>query len=236
MTIAPHEEYAQLMSGCEKGHFLFNPQELSKCHPGAIGFFDEYGDFQKLLDASDPKFQAKGNFKKWDYTLEREESKERPAWNPKVSESESEHSFGFDAGLSGALTAAPVDLSADAKNKWGKTGMAALVTGDVVVNDGVDVPGANAFKNWANANAEALRKGNFGSEVNDCGLWLITKTYSTRKCSTKLQSAHHRDTGGGVGAGATGIAKGGANGSSAVKSNSNGGTDIDATEVCLLAP
>ncbi|RJE21435.1 hypothetical protein PHISCL_06216 [Aspergillus sclerotialis] len=229
MTITPHEEYAELMKGCDKGHFLLRPQPLSKCHPGAIGFFDQYGEFVKITDASEPGLPTKNDFTKCDFSLEREPSREE-TWSIRTSGSEAEHSFGLDAGVSGALSAAPVDVSAEAKNKWGKTGKAALITGDIVVNDGIVPCGSNAFKKWANDNAEKLRKGNYGAEINQFGLWLISKTFSTRKCNIKLESAHNRDSSGGLNVGATGVAKGGASGSSAVKSNSETGTEYDTTE------
>ena len=134
--------------------------------------------------------------------------------------------------VSGAMSGAPIDVSAEAKNKWGKTGKAALVAEDVVVNEKFRSYPRGPLETWVKANAKALVKGDYRKEIAEFGLWAISKTWSTKECKINMESAHNRDTSGGLNVGATGIAKGGASGSSSVKTNSEGWTVYTASEVC----
>ncbi|KAJ5242602.1 uncharacterized protein N7469_000929 [Penicillium citrinum] len=229
MAPAPHEEYAELMNSYGDGYYLFRPQPFSECHPGAIGYFDQHGTFQKITDLSEPGRPEKDGFTSFGRTLERSPSREE-GWRTRASGKEAEHSFGVDAGLSGAMSGAPIDVSAEAKNKWGKTGKAALVAEDVVVNEKFRSYPRGPLETWVKANAKALVKGDYRKEIAEFGLWAISKTWSTKECKINMESAHNRDTSGGLNVGATGIAKGGASGSSSVKTNSEGWTVYTASE------
>ena len=231
MAPAPHEEYAELMNSYGDGYYLFRPQPFSQCHPGAIGYFDQHGTFQKITDLSEPGRPEKDGFTSFGRALERSPSREE-GWRTRASGKEAEHSFGIDAGLSGAMSGAPIDVSAEAKNKWGQTGKAALVAEDVVVNEKFRSYPTGPLETWVKANAKTLVKGDYRTEIAQFGLWAISKTWSTKECKINMQSAHNRDTSGGLNIGATGIAKGGASGSTSVKSNSDGWTVYTASEVC----
>jgi hypothetical protein len=233
MAPEPHEEYAELMKGYGDGYYLFRPQPFSECHPGAIGYFDKHGTFQKITDLSEPGLPKKDGFTDFSRTLERMPSREE-GWRTRASGSEAAYSFGVDAGLSGALSAAPIDISVEAENKWGKTGKAALVAEDVVVNEKFRVYPRGPLEDWVKANAKTLVKGEHRKEISDHGLWAISKTWSTKECKINMESAHNQDTGGGLKIGATGIANGGGSGSSSVKTNSEGWTVYKASEVCIF--
>lgn len=232
MAPSPHDEYAALMKSHGEGHYLFRPQPYSECHPGAVGYFDNHGTFHKITDISDPELPKKDKFTEYGYTMERMPSREE-GWKTRSSGSEAAHSFGLDAGLSGALSAAPIDVSAEAKNKWGKTGKAALVAEGAVMNEKFRLFSRGPLADWVKANAKTLVNGPHRREIEEYGLWAISKTWSTQECKITMESAHDRNTSGGLKVGATGVANGGGSGSSSVKTNSEGWTVYKASEVCI---
>ncbi|KAJ6095654.1 hypothetical protein N7486_006400 [Penicillium sp. IBT 16267x] len=230
MTITIPEEYAELMKHNGDGHYLYTPQPFSHLHPGAVGFFDNSGDWNLITDLSIPGRPEEDGFKAPRKVVVYEEPKEK-IWKTTSSSKEAEASFGLTGGLSGALSAAPIDVSAEAKNKWGQTGKAALITDDsVIVNEWLKAPCRDIITDWVEKNAKDLVNGEWGSYIKDFGLWSIKKTWSTQECAIKMTSAHSRDTSAGFDVGATGIAKVGTNGSSNSKSNNKGWRTYKATE------
>ncbi|KAJ5671699.1 hypothetical protein N7507_000826 [Penicillium longicatenatum] len=231
MTISIAEEYAQLMKHNGKGsHFLFTPQPFSELHPGAVGFFDESGQWHLITDLSIPGHPEEKGFtapkKVVTYGKPTED-----IWKTTSSSKEDEASIGLTGGLSGALSSAPIDVSAEAKNKWGNTGKAALITDDsVVVNEWLNTPCRDIITEWVEKNAKTLASGEWRSYIKDYGLWAIKKTWATQECAITMRSAHNRDTSGGFDVGATGIAKVGTNGSSTSKSNNEGWRKYKATK------
>ncbi|KAJ5759210.1 hypothetical protein N7520_006366 [Penicillium odoratum] len=230
MTITIPEEYAELMKPNGHGNYLYIPQRFSELHPGAVGFFDKYGLWNTITDLSVPGRPEKDGYKAPSQAVYYDKPSES-VWKTTTSSKEAEASFGLTGGLSGALTAAPVDVSAEAKNKWGKTGKAALITDDsVVVNEFLKAPCRDVITDWVKQNAQTLVKGPWGSYIKDYGLWAIKKTWSTQECAITMTSAHNRDTSAGIDVGATGIGKVGTSGSSTSKSNNEGWTTYKASE------
>ncbi|KAJ5307138.1 hypothetical protein N7476_007794 [Penicillium atrosanguineum] len=229
MAPTVYEEYAALMNPNGPGYYLFRPQPFSECHPGAIGSFDINGTFIQITDLSKPGCPEESGYGPFTYPLSRAPSSSS-TWDSRASGSEAEHSFGLEGGVSGALAGGPIDASAEAKNKWGKTGKAALITKNLIVEEKFRRMPRGPIEDWIKANAKALVKGPFRKEIAEYGLWAISKTWSTDQCRINMESAHHRDTSGGLNIGATGIAKGGANASSSAKSNSEGWTTYTASE------
>ncbi|KAJ5914862.1 hypothetical protein N7504_003745 [Penicillium tannophilum] len=211
MTITIPDEYAELMKHNRDGHYLYTPQSFSQLHPGAVGFFDEAGEWNLITDLSIPGRPEEDGFTAPKKVVIYEKPKEK-IWKTTSSSKEAEASFGLTGGLSGVLSSAPIDVSAEAKNKWGKTGKAALITDDsVVVNEWLKAPCRDIITDWVEKNAKELVKGEW-------------------KCAITMESAHSRDTSGGFDVGATGIAKVGTNASSNSKTNSEGWRTYKATE------
>ncbi|GIJ84873.1 hypothetical protein Asppvi_003724 [Aspergillus pseudoviridinutans] len=227
MTISIQDEYAQLMAPNKDGHYLYKPQPFSIFHPGVIGYFDNDGDWHFITDISQPGHPESLGFTGLGRTLYPTEPKES-MWKTRSSGSEAEASFGLTGGLSGAMTAAPMDVSANAKNKWGKTGKAALITGQVVVSESFKDPYTKPIEEWVKKNAKALVDSDYGADIKEYGLWAIQKTWSTQECAVTMQSAHNRDTSAGLDLGATGVGKIGGSGSSLVKGNIEGWTTYKA--------
>jgi len=223
------DEYADLMKPNGDGHYLYRPQRYSQLHPGAIGYFDKHGAWNLITDISEPGRTEKDGFTGLEKDLQYETPSER-MWRTLSSGSEAESSFGLSGGLSGAMSAAPVDVSAEAKNKWGKTGKAALITTSMVKNEKFKPPFSTPIQRWVKKNAKALVNSDWGADIKQYGLWAIQTTWSTQECAITMKSAHSRDISAGLDIGATGVAKMGASGSSLAKLESEGWTTYEATE------
>ena len=232
MAPTPFEEYAALMNRNGDGYYLYKPQPYARLHPGVVGFFDKHGGWTTITDVSIPGQPEKDGYTSFGFELEKD-TPQQANWDTRVSSSEAQNSFGVTGGLSGALSAAPVDVSAEAKNKWGQTGKAALIAEHVVIHERFRGPWGTPLKNWVKKNAKALVNSAWHEEIKTNGLWAINKTWSTDECKITMDSAHNRDTSGGFDVGATGVAKGGVNASSEAKSESQGWTTFKSSEVCI---
>lgn len=224
------DEYAELMSRNSDGHYLYTPQRFSELHPGAVGYFNQYGTWCQITDLSE-----KGRPEKDGYTavvgeLPMAEPSER-MWKTVSSGSEAEASFGLKAGVSGVLAAAPVDASGNVSNKVGSTGKAALITTSMVKNEAFKGGVNGSIADWVKKNAKTLVKGRYGDDIKDYGLWAIHTTWSTPECAITMVSGHSRDTSAGVDVGGTGIGKVGASGSSLKKLEAEGWRVHEAKEV-----
>lgn len=208
------------------GHYLYNPQRFKDFHPGSVGYFDSNGDWYHITDI----LEKDDRFEPVDHSLAFAEPFES-MWKTVSSGSEAETSFGLDAGLSGALSGAPVDVSANAKNKSGSTGQAALITTGVVKKERFQQGAHPIFKDWVKRNLKKLTTGQYADYIKEHGLYAIYTTWSTEECAIKLKSGYSRDTGGGVAVGATSIGKIGASGSSLKHLESEGWRTYKAKEV-----
>ncbi|KAJ5116911.1 hypothetical protein N7456_001259 [Penicillium angulare] len=229
MAPTPFEEYAALMNRNGDGYYLYKPQPCSTLHPGVVGFFDRHGGWTTITDVSIPGQAEKDGYTSFGFELVRDRP-QTASWDSRASSSEAQHSFGVAGGLSGLASGAPVDVSAEAKNKWGQTGKAALIAEHVVIHERFRGPWGTPLKNWVKKNAKALVNSPWNEEIKKYGVWAINKTWSTQECKITMDSAHSRDTSGGFDVGATGVAKGGVNGSSESKSENQGWTTFKASE------
>lgn len=223
------EEYAELMKRNGDGHYLYTPIRYSLVHPGSVGYFDSTGGWTQITDLSEKGRPEKDGFTGVDDELPLDEPSES-MWRTVSSGSEAESSFGLNAGLSGLATAAPVDVEANAKNKSGSTGKAALITTEVVKNRKFTGQAGPSIAAWVKENAKTLVKSKYGDYIKQYGLWAIHTTWSTRECAITMESAHSRDTSAGLDVGATGVGKLGASGSSLKKLESKGWRTYEAKE------
>jgi hypothetical protein len=227
--LSHREEYHELMKHNGDGHYLYTPQKFSHLHPGSVGYFNKYGVWNQITDLSEGG-KKDARFTPFGPTLTLDEPSES-MWKTVSSGSEAESSFGLTGGLSGALSAAPVDVSANAKNKSGSTGKAALITTGVVKNERLLDSFGPSLAAWVKENAKALVASEFGDYIKDYGLWAIHTTWSTPECAIKLKSGYNSDTSAGMDVGGTGVGKIGASGSSLKKLESEGWRTYEAKEV-----
>ncbi|KAE8345556.1 hypothetical protein BDV24DRAFT_108506 [Aspergillus arachidicola] len=224
------EEYAELMKHNGKEHYLYTPQRYSKLHPGAVGYFDKYGFWNKITDLSQPGYPDNVGFKSIGQVLAFDEPTEY-TWKTKSSGIEAETSFGLKGGLSGLLAAAaPVEAEVNVSNERGSSGTAALLTPEPVKNQRLEGGSSSLIRDWVKKNGKLLMKSRYGDEIRDYGLWVIHTTWSTPECAIKMESAFHRNTSAGLDVGATDVGKIGGSGSSLKKLESKGWKSYQATE------
>ncbi|KAB8277392.1 hypothetical protein BDV30DRAFT_223557 [Aspergillus minisclerotigenes] len=224
------EEYAELMKHNGKEHYLYNPQRYSQLHPGSVGYFDKYGFWNKITDLSQPGYPDNVGFQSIGQVLAFAEATE-DRWENTSSGLEAETSFGLKGGLSGLLAAAaPVEAEANASNKRGSSGTAALVTPEPVKCQRLEGGSSSLITKWVKKNGKLLMKSRYGDEIRDYGLWVIHTTWSTPECAIKMESAFHRNTSAGLDVGATDVGTIGGNGSSLKKLESKGWKSFQAKE------
>ncbi|KAJ6003012.1 hypothetical protein N7451_005559 [Penicillium sp. IBT 35674x] len=209
------EEYADLMSGHE-GYYLLVPHSYDKIHPGVVGYFDKNGLWHTITDVSEKGRPERDSLSSFDTELKLALT-DSAQWNYRTSGKDAETSFGLSAGLTGALASAPIDVSAEAKNKSSSSGKAALITEELVKTDRFESSVRKPMRLWLQENVQTLVDSNHEDDIRDYGVWAIHTTWSTPECAIIMQSAHTRDTSAGVDLGATGVAKAGASGSSLSK-------------------
>ncbi|QMW48373.1 hypothetical protein G4B11_011891 [Aspergillus flavus] len=224
------EEYAELMKHNGKEHYLYIPQRYSEFHPGSVGYFDNFGLWNKITDLSQPGYPDNVGFKSIGQVLGLQEPTEY-RWENTSSGIEAETSFGLKAGLSGLLAAAaPVEAEVNVSNERGSSGTAALLTPEPVKNQRLEGGSSRLISDWVKKNGKLLMKSRYGDEIRDYGLWVIHTTWSTPECAIKLKSAFHRNTSAGLDVGATDVGTIGGNGSSLKKLESKGWKSFQAKE------
>ena len=224
------EEYADLMKTNSEGRFLYYPQRYSDLHPGSLGFFDRSGTWNEIADVSRPEPLKDAGLTPFGRPVKLHEPREM-LWKTKSSESEDEQSIRGTGGLSGAMTAAPVDVSSEGKYKKGSARKAALVAGHVVKHQKYNGPFGTPIANWVKKNGDTLVKGDWGRYIQEFGLWAIQEAWVTPECAIIMSSDNNHDFSLGLDVGATGFGKLGAGGSSLAKLKSEGWSTYEAKEV-----
>lgn len=166
------EQYAELMKANSEGRFLYYPQRYTDLHPGSVGFFDRSGSWNQIADLSNPESVKNAGLTPFDRPLTMHEPRE-VMWKTKSSESEDERSIRGTGGLSGAMSAAPVDVSSEGKYKKGSMKKAALVTGHLVKHQKYKYPFGMPIGSWVQKNGHTLAKGDWGKCIDQYGLLAI---------------------------------------------------------------
>ncbi|KAI4665423.1 uncharacterized protein J4E78_002884 [Alternaria triticimaculans] len=211
--------YAQIMSMCTEGTYLYTPPSNLDFHPGSCGFFDENGGWRVITDLTELKEHNLNEYKapKKDLVLT------KPAtctWDKKVVEKNEGSGFGAKAEVSGIAAQAPVDVGANfAVGSTAKAG-AGVVVSPNVVHKKFNIDARKIIEDWITDNMKQLTD-NYLAYIIQFGVWIITATWSTEKCSIAMwnKTGSKIDTGAEIGA--TNIGKLGVNSSHEVQ------TDID---------
>ncbi|KAI4630254.1 hypothetical protein J4E80_001188 [Alternaria sp. BMP 0032] len=211
--------YAQIMSMCTEGTYLYTPPSNLDFHPGSCGFFDENGGWRVITDLTELKEHNLNEYKapKKDLVLT------KPAtctWDKKVVEKNEGSGFGAKAEVSGIAAQAPVDVGANfAVGSTAKAG-AGVVVSPNVVHKKFNIDARKIIEDWITDNMKQLTD-NYLAYIIQFGVWIITATWSTEKCSIAMwnKTGSKIDTGAEIGA--TNIGKLGINSSHEVQ------TDID---------
>lgn len=181
------EQYAAVMENHPFGVALYRPLPTSILRPGSLGYFDEFGAWNLIAHlAEGPSLLAKGLGE-----LEGEIAVAPPddgiKWGPKISSgtkaTKVELSGGIDLGLASGI---PLTVSAVYSYSTTKDVGAILLTSAPITYERYFH--SNIFKKWVQKNALAILAG--WPEVKDHDLWIVTSTFSTKKCAINMWNSH----------------------------------------------
>ncbi|KAK5997434.1 hypothetical protein PT974_02790 [Cladobotryum mycophilum] len=192
--------YAELLQHHPYGWALYKKVTRREIFPGSCGYFDPDGDWHMLLDLTDPD-----NLDDHGWTIPGDgihvtESPESMTWGPKTSLSVQSHGAGGAAGATVAAVPikASVRMSFESKNDVG----AVLTTESPVWKHQMGHE-SSAVQWMANNTPEVIRR--YRSIIKRHGIWIVTKTYSTRRCGIAIMTGKSSTVEIGLEAGVQGV-------------------------------
>ncbi|PLB47763.1 hypothetical protein P170DRAFT_426979 [Aspergillus steynii IBT 23096] len=200
--------YQDLMRNNSEGRFLFNPAPFRKLRPGSLGYFDHTGTFIEITNILEPGRPQRDGFSAFRSPLATEPPRARD-WKAKHSASVQSQHARVTGGLSAAGAGAPIDASAEVKNKREASGQAALITPCELVEERIDGPFTTVVKEWVLGNGKTLMGSVHREKIKTQGLWIVGVTYVTAECAMKLTAGSSREIDVGLDLAVTGIGKAG---------------------------
>lgn len=180
-----HKQYAAALAHHSEGHALYHPVSASILQPGSVGYFDFDGDWQPIVILTDSNALRSGSW----YAPEGDISvtlNSGISWGAKTSNRVSHNVVGGEVGAGGFATGLPVDAKAIAKFKSESDFEVVLAT-DIPVTRR-EGGHAGVYSEWMNKNVQRMQA-RYGSEVKEHGIWIITKTYATRRCAIAIMQS-----------------------------------------------
>ena len=175
MTKKQYERYAKGMMLWGFGYGLFSLPSDTDAHPGACGYIDDSGSWQKLVDLNDDAALKTYNLSKMDSQQLKPVSTE--AWGPKFTNTVVQKDVTSEAKVSLESLGLPADCSAVFKYGLNSDFGAVLLCHDAVEINGY--PHKEPFRQWAKANAKALQQ-RFRDIGRNGGFYVMTTTRSAR--------------------------------------------------------
>ncbi|KAL7953690.1 hypothetical protein V8C34DRAFT_296338 [Trichoderma compactum] len=192
--------YAQLLRDHPYGWALYKKVTTQKLHPGSCGYFDSDGDWQTLIDLTNLHNVADRGWTIPSDEIQGSGDPESMIWGPKNSDSVRSCHVGGKVGTTvvGAPVAASVAMSFESTSDKG----AVLATESPVLRHQIGDE-TSALQWMAENTAEMLRR--HGSVVKKHGIWVVTKTYSTRRSAVAVMTQRSSKVEIGLGADVQGL-------------------------------
>ncbi|KAI9035331.1 uncharacterized protein KD926_003721 [Aspergillus affinis] len=207
MSSNPAKQYADIMGYQPDGNFLYKPQDAHDLPLGSVGYFDRNEDWVQLANLMEEGNPESNGYGPFHHTLQVGEVKEC-FWDKQSGDSEVGQSSRATVEASGAMAAAPVDVSAQMKRNSSSTGSAALITNSVVRKHKLKNPFKHEIMDWVDENAaEIIKPRRRRHEIKNRGLFVIMAVWVTDECAIKLTTEKNRDVDFSLDLGATGIGK-----------------------------
>jgi hypothetical protein len=175
-------EYADQMRAHPYGTALYNPQPQKTFHPGMVGYFDKTGNWNPIIDLSQPDPTSSMPTLQPPTTLPPLATPEHQTWGPKLGQKTHSHEISLEAGVSQALLAAagaPISLSSHFRFESEESSGAVLVTSAPIVHE--RYYHQTPFKAWVVANAAKLLAER--AELRKCALWVVTSTWAAEEAA-----------------------------------------------------
>lgn len=180
-----HKQYAKCMKSRSEGHALYRNVPATKLKPGTCGYFDNDGNWQVIVQTSDP--EALENHKLPplnDVRFYKDEGKEY--WRgPLLSDGVTGRRVNLDVhaadGTHEVVVGGKLEFTSSET-------LSAILIAKGVVEHNQSTP-QTQIRAWGSANAQALIDLSKDRDViKKKGFWFVTSTYTARMCSISLLS------------------------------------------------
>ncbi|KAB5515660.1 hypothetical protein GE09DRAFT_979473 [Coniochaeta sp. 2T2.1] len=167
------------------GWGLYKKVVESHMQPGCCGYFDDQGDWQ-LVGRINESQDRSGNV--W-FTVDCDlQETTQDSWGPKVSELVKTQTIGGKVGaiIPGTPAEAAVTLVFETQADHG---CVVVVDNPVALNQVTINTATKNIPMWIRKNIKMLTsKENYRAQAIDHGLWVVTKTYTSRSCALAMMS------------------------------------------------
>ncbi|KAH7111180.1 hypothetical protein EDB81DRAFT_830637 [Dactylonectria macrodidyma] len=170
------KRYPEAMKHFHSLFAVWSPDQTDRLKPGACGYFDDSGDWNVIANLRDAEPNG-GNFPTPPLIPEPIE-KFQGRWPPICSDGVT----WMQAQLAAPIPIPNAGAHFEAKMEFSKQKGygACLITGPNVSSAYVENP-KSVFEDWVKANYASIRE--MCRDLKDHDLWIITKTYHTRRCA-----------------------------------------------------
>ncbi|KJA17345.1 hypothetical protein HYPSUDRAFT_46553 [Hypholoma sublateritium FD-334 SS-4] len=180
-------QYAETMQNHPFGIALYYPPPTTVLKPGAVGYFDAYGSWNVIADLEDATELARNGFS-LSAGLTKAPADNGIKWGPKTSSSTKATKIDLSAGIDPA-PGIPVTASAVYSYHIDSDIGAILLTSAPVTHE--RYYHSTPFKNWMKDNAHIILD-RWRYEAKEFGMWIVTSTFSTRKCAINMWTTRKR--------------------------------------------
>jgi hypothetical protein len=181
-----HKQYAKCMKKRSEGHALYRNVSSAKLKPGTCGYFDNDGDWQVIVQATDAAELQKQGLPPLDGVRPFIDNGQE-YWRGPIK---SEGVIGQRVDLNTHAADGTQTVVAGGKLEFSSSKRrSAILIAEGVVQHNQATP-ATKLREWGSAQAQALIDLSGDRDiVKKKGFWIVTKTFSTRKCSISLLSS-----------------------------------------------
>ncbi|KAF8896882.1 hypothetical protein CPB84DRAFT_1681939 [Gymnopilus junonius] len=179
--------YADIMKAHPFGIAMYRPLPSSVFGPGCCGYFDHDGSWNPIVHLMDTESLLRKGLELPDEELERAPVDNGITWGPMVSSNIKATKASISGGVAPA-TGIPVTAAVVYSYAVDREVGAVLLTSSPVSHE--HYIGTTPFTNWCKKNARIILKR--WPEIKERSLWIITSTYSTKKCAINLSRSGGR--------------------------------------------
>ncbi|KAI9663916.1 MAG: hypothetical protein M1821_007407 [Bathelium mastoideum] len=178
-----HKQYAKCMKKRSEGHALYRNISATRLKPGTCGYFDNDGDWQVIVHATDAAELQKQGLPSLDgvrcFTDDGQEYWRGPIKSEGVKGQRVDLDIHAADGTQTVIVGGKLEFSSSA-------GRSAILIAEGVVQHNQTTP-ATKFREWGSAQAQALIDLSSDRDIiKKKGFWIVTKTFTARKCSISL--------------------------------------------------
>ncbi|KAF3013211.1 hypothetical protein E8E14_005134 [Neopestalotiopsis sp. 37M] len=176
--------FAELLRHHAYGWALFKKVTAEDMHPGSCGYFDSEGDWVQAVDLTLPSHDLLSEG--WEAPEDRIHHDRAPValiWGPKTSGEVHVNRMGGTFGAATVVTPVEASITTSYENV-GDRGAVLAVESPVLKHQ---IGDEEAALRWMTANTQRIML-SYGSAMEQHGFWIVTKTYTSRRCAVAVMS------------------------------------------------